>query len=44
MITGSDVLSITGLGACAAGVPCTVNGTFTATRCPASGCGLICIR
>lgn len=41
-IAGSDVLNISGGPACAAGVPCAVNGTFTATRCPAAGCGLTC--
>jgi hypothetical protein len=41
-IAGSDVLNISGGPACAGGVPCSVNGTFTATRCPAAGCGLAC--
>jgi hypothetical protein len=41
-ITGSDGLAIAEVGDCSPGVPCAVNGGFTATRCPESGCALTC--
>jgi len=39
-ITGSD---IPGSDACDPSLPCSVSGTFTATRCPRSGCVVTCV-
>lgn len=47
IFSGTDVLTISnadqaGLDDCAATLPCRVSGTFTATRCPATGCSVTC--
>jgi hypothetical protein len=47
LFSGTDVLTISssdlaGLDDCSATLPCRVSGTFTATRCPASGCKVTC--
>ena len=47
VFSGTDVLRISaseqsGSDACDATLPCTVSGTFTATRCPAAGCAVTC--
>jgi hypothetical protein len=47
IFSGTDVLEIAkvdqpGSDACDPTLPCTVSGTFTATRCPASGCSVTC--
>jgi hypothetical protein len=47
VFSGTDVLKISaseqaGSDACAATLPCTVSGTFTATRCARTGCAVTC--
>ena len=47
VFTGTDVLEIAsskqpGLDECDPSLPCRVSGTFTATRCPRSGCAVTC--
>jgi hypothetical protein len=46
--SGSDVLTIAGSDVpgsddCDPSLPCSVSGTFTATRCPRSGCVTTCV-
>lgn len=48
LFTGSDVVTIDGstavaFDACDASLPCSVSGTFTATRCPREGCSVTCV-
>jgi len=46
VFSGSDVLTISGSddsAGCDPSLPCTVTGTFTATRCPRSGCAVTCL-
>ena len=43
--SGGNVMNLspmTGASNCNATLPCTVNGSFNATRCPASGCQVTC--
>ena len=45
--TGSTVLSVVnsqqpGMSSCGPSLPCTVTGTFTAVRCPRTGCDVTC--
>jgi hypothetical protein len=47
LFSGTDVLTISasdqpGQDACSATLPCRVRGTFTATRCPRTGCAVTC--
>jgi hypothetical protein len=47
VFTGSDVLTIdgsnvSGFDQCDVSLPCTVSGSFTATRCPREGCAVTC--
>jgi len=45
MFAGTNVLSLqgqTGQDTCSVTLPCTVNASFSATRCPASGCQVTC--
>jgi hypothetical protein len=45
MFSGTNVLSIqgqTGQDNCSVTLPCTVNASFNATRCPTSGCQVTC--
>ena len=44
MFSGSNVMNLSPMtgSTCNATLPCTVNGSFNATRCPASGCVVTC--
>src|SRR5262249_12730817 len=45
MFSGSNVLSLAQTGGttgCNATLPCTVTGSFSANRCPATGCQVTC--
>ncbi len=40
--SGGASLTVSAVGDCGPGFPCQIHGTFTAERCPSTGCGVMC--